>query len=249
MIAIPAVDIKGGKCVRLRRGEMDEETIFSDHPEEVAQQWEGKGAKRLHIVDLDGAVHGETFNIKTVEKVLKKISIPVQLGGGVRNLETISEYINMGIDKVILGTVAYKNPVLVGEACRCYKGKIIVSIDSKDDYISVEGWTEATRVRAIGLGKKFENMGVKAIIYTDINRDGMEQGPNIYAIERFAKELHVPVIAAGGISSTRDIEKLLVLEKYGVEGIIIGRALYTGLIDLAQANGIIDKAKVKKRDF
>ena len=207
MIAIPALDIKGGKCVRLRRGIMDEETIFFDHPEEVALQWEGKGAKRLHIVDLDGAVHGVTSNRKTVENILKKISIPVQLGGGIRNLGTIGVYINMGIDKIILGTVAYKNPVLVAEACRSYSGKIIVSIDSMDNHVSVEGWKEATRLEALELGKRFEDMGVDAIVHTDISRDGMEKGPNISAIRRFAKALNVPIIAAGGISSTRDIEK------------------------------------------
>jgi phosphoribosylformimino-5-aminoimidazole carboxamide ribotide isomerase len=235
LIVIPAVDIKGGKCVRLRQGLMDKETVFSDNPEEIALQWEERGAKKLHIVDLDGAVYGGTLNKKTVEKVLKQISIPIQLGGGIRNLRTIGEYIDMGIDQVILGTVAYKNPKLVEEACKRYTGKVIVSIDSRDNYISVEGWTESTQMVAIDLAKNFEHMGVYSIIYTDIKRDGMEVGLNLDAIRKFADALNIQVIAAGGISSLRDIEGLSTLEAYGVSGAIIGKALYSGAIRLEEA--------------
>ena len=240
MIVIPAVDIKGGKCVRLRQGLMDEETIFSDNPEEMALKWEEKGAKRLHLVDLDGAVKGETSNKEVVQNIVKAVSVPVQLGGGIRNMEIIEDYIDMGIDQVILGTVAYKNSDLVEEACKRYAGKIIVSIDSKDGYISIEGWTEQTRMAAIDLAKNFENMGVNSIIYTDIKRDGMENGPNLDAIRRFAGALNMQVIAAGGISSLRDIEDLSALEKYGVNGAIIGKALYSGLIKLEEAIAAVD---------
>ena len=240
MIIIPAVDIKGGKCVRLRQGLMDEETIFSDNPEEMALKWEEKGAKRLHLVDLDGAVKGEASNKEVVQNIVKAVSVPVQLGGGIRNMEIIEDYIDMGIDQVILGTVAYKNSDLVEEACKRYAGKIIVSIDSKDGYISIEGWTEQTRMAAIDLAKNFENMGVNSIIYTDIKRDGMETGPNLDAIRRFAGALNMQVIAAGGISSLRDIEDLSALEKYGVNGAIIGKALYSGLIKLEEAITAVD---------
>ena len=240
MIVIPAVDIKGGKCVRLRQGLMDEETIFSDNPEEMALKWEEKGAKRLHLVDLDGAVKGETSNKNVVQNIVKAVSVPVQLGGGIRNMEIIEDYIDMGIDQVILGTVAYKNSDLVEEACKRYAGKIIVSIDSKDGYISIEGWTEQTRMAAIDLANNFENMGVNSIIYTDIKRDGMESGPNLDAIRRFAGALNMQVIAAGGISSLRDIEDLSALEKYGVNGAIIGKALYSGLIKLEEAITAVD---------
>jgi len=240
LIIIPAVDIKGGKCVRLRQGLMDEETIFSDNPEEMALKWEEKGAKRLHLVDLDGAVKGEASNKEVVQNIVKAVSVPVQLGGGIRNMEIIEDYIDMGIDQVILGTVAYKNSDLVEEACKRYAGKIIVSIDSKDGYISIEGWTEQTRMAAIDLAKNFENMGVNSIIYTDIKRDGMETGPNLDAIRRFAGALNMQVIAAGGISSLRDIEDLSALEKYGVNGAIIGKALYSGLIKLEEAITAVD---------
>lgn len=240
MIVIPAVDIKGGKCVRLKQGLMYEETIFSDNPEEMALKWQEKGAKRLHLVDLDGAVNGETSNKKVVQNIVKVVSVPVQLGGGIRNMETIGEYIDIGIDQVILGTVAYKNPDLVDEACKRYENKIIVSIDSKDGYISIEGWTEPTQMAAIDLAKNFENMGVNSIIYTDIKRDGMESGPNLDAIKKFAGALNMKVIAAGGISTLKDIEDLSLLEKYGVNGAIVGKALYSGSIKLEEVIATVD---------
>jgi len=240
LIVIPAVDIKGGKCVRLKQGLMDEETIFSDNPEEMALKWQEKGAKRLHLVDLDGAVNGETSNKKVVQNIVKVVSVPVQLGGGIRNMETIGEYIDIGIDQVILGTVAYKNPDLVDEACKRYENKIIVSIDSKDGYISIEGWTEPTQMAAIDLAKNFENMGVNSIIYTDIKRDGMESGPNLDAIKKFAGALNMKVIAAGGISTLKDIEDLSLLEKYGVNGAIVGKALYSGSIKLEEVIATVD---------
>ena len=241
MIIIPAVDIKGGKCVRLEQGLMNKETIFSDHPEEMALLWERKGAERLHLVDLDGAVRGKPLNKRVVKNVIDAVSIPVELGGGIRDLDTIEEYINLGIDQIIIGTVAYKNPDLVEEACKRYSGKIIVAIDSKDNYVSVEGWTEPTSIIAIDLAKRFEDIGIATLIYTDIKRDGMRRGPDIDGIREFAKGINVAVIAAGGISSIKDIEDLLPLEEDGVSGIITGRALYDGSLKLEEAMDIINK--------
>jgi len=222
---------------------MNKETIFSNNPEEMAFQWKRKGARRLHIVDLDGAVYGKTVNKKAIKKILDTVSIPVELGGGIRDLDTIQEYIDLGIDKIIIGTIAYKNPHLVEMACKRYPGKIIVSIDSKDNYVSVEGWTEPTSITAIDLAKRFEGMGIAAFIYTDIKKDGMRSGPNIDGIRKFAKGINVEIIAAGGISSIKDIERLLLLKKYGVSGIITGRALYDGSINLEEAIDIIDKGR------
>ena len=241
MIIIPAVDIKGGKCVRLEQGLMNKETIFSDYPEKMALRWERKGAKRLHIIDLDGAVHGKAFNKKVIKKVVDTVSIPVQLGGGIRDLDTIGEYINLGIDNIIIGTTAYKNPKLLKMACKLYPGRIIIAIDSKDNYVSVEGWTERTSITSLDLANRFEDIGINSIIYTDIKRDGMKIGPNIDAIREFAKGINIPVIAAGGISSIKDIEDLLPLEEDGVSGIIIGRALYDGLIKIEEAIDIINE--------
>jgi phosphoribosylformimino-5-aminoimidazole carboxamide ribotide isomerase len=243
LIIIPAIDIKGGKCVRLEQGLMNRETIFSDHPEEIALQWERKGAKKLHIVDLDGAVYGKPFNKKDIKNILDTVSVPVELGGGIRYLDTIEEYIDLGIDQIIIGTIAYKNSNLVEVACKRYPGKIIVSIDVKDNYVSVEGWTEPTSIIAIDLAKRFEDMGIAAFIYTDIQRDGMRSGPNIDGIREFAKGINVEVIAAGGVSSMKDIEDLLTLQKDGVSGIITGRALYDGSIKLEEAIDIIDKGR------
>jgi len=238
MVIIPAVDIKDGKCVRLEQGLMHKETIFSDHPEEIAFEWERRGAERLHIVDLDGAVYGKPFNKKEIKKILDAVSVPVELGGGIRDLDTIEEYIDLGIDQIIIGTIAYKKLHLVEEACKRYPGKIIVSIDAKNNYVSVEGWTEPTSITAIDLAKRFENMGIAAFIYTDIQRDGMRSGPNIDGIRKFARSINVGVIAAGGVSSIKDIEDLLTLQKDGVSGIITGRALYDGSIALEEAINI-----------
>jgi len=243
MIIIPAVDIKGGKCVRLEQGMMARETTFSNHPEEMALEWEKKGAQRLHLVDLDGAVQGKAFNKEAIKRVVDTVSIPVQLGGGIRSLDSIEEYINLGVEKIIIGTGAYKNPELIEMACKHYPGRIIVAIDSRDDYVSVEGWTEATSTVAIDLAKRFEALGIIAIIYTDIGRDGMKTGPNTGAISKFAKNINIPVIAAGGIASIKDIEDLMPLEDDGVEGVIIGRALYDRSITLEEA---IDR--VRRRD-
>ncbi len=244
MLIIPAVDIKGGKCVRLEQGVMGRETIFSDHPEEMALQWERKGAQRLHLVDLDGAVSGRAVNTEAIRKVVDVVSVPVQVGGGIRDIDTIDEYIDLGAEWIVIGTGAYKNPEFVELACKRYPGRILLAIDSQDSYVSVEGWTEATRTPAIDLARKFERLGIGAIIYTDIKRDGMKTGPNIDAIRRFAKGVDIPVIAAGGVGSIKDIGVLIELEDVGVEGIIIGRALYDGSIGFEEALDVVEKGVV-----
>ncbi len=241
MIIIPAVDIKGGKCVRLEQGLMDRETIFSDYPEEMALKWERKGAERLHLVDLDGAVQGKPSNREVIKDVVDTVSIPVQLGGGIRDLHTLEEYINLGVDQIIIGTGAYKDPGLVETACKRYPGRIVIAIDSKDSYVSVEGWVEPTNIIAIDLAKRFEDMGINSIIYTDIKRDGMKRGPNIDAIRDLARVIEVPIITAGGISSIKDIGDISELEEDGVSGMIVGRALYDGSINLEQAIDILKK--------
>jgi phosphoribosylformimino-5-aminoimidazole carboxamide ribotide isomerase len=241
LIIIPAIDLKDGKCVRLEQGLMNRETIFSDHPEEIALQWERKGAKRLHIVDLDGAVYGKPYHKRIIKGILDMVSIPIELGGGIRDLDTIAYYLDLGIDKIILGTIALKNPGMIQDACIKYPDKIIISIDSKDNYVSVEGWTEPTGIIAIDLARRFEDIGIAAVIYTDIRKDGMRSGPNIDGIREFAKNINIGVIAAGGISSIKDIEQFLPLEELGVCGIITGRALYDGSIALEEAIDILNK--------
>jgi phosphoribosylformimino-5-aminoimidazole carboxamide ribotide isomerase len=239
LIIIPAVDIKGGKCVRLEQGRMDRETVFSDLPEEMALQWERKGAQRLHLVDLDGAVQGRAVNKEAVKRVAAAVSIPLQLGGGIRDLETIGDYISLGVESVILGTQAYKKPDFVKAACAEYPGRIIVGIDSRGNSVSVEGWTESTTVTGVDLGKRFEDLEISAIVFTDITRDGMKKGPNIAATREFAQNVHIPIIAAGGIGSIQDVEDVLALEGDGVRGMIIGRALYDGSICFEKAIDII----------
>jgi phosphoribosylformimino-5-aminoimidazole carboxamide ribotide isomerase len=244
MLVIPAVDIKGGKCVRLEQGAMDRETVFSEHPEQMAVQWEMKGAEKLHIVDLDGAVTGRPVNKKVIQRITKRLSIPVELGGGIRSLDAIEEYIDLGIDDVIIGSAAYKDPDLVTAACERFPGRIIVGIDTRDEHVAVQGWTESTGVSAIEMAKGFEGVGVKSFIYTDIARDGMKSGPNIGSIRRFVRATTLPVIAAGGISSVKDIEELVGLQGDGLKGIIIGRALYDGLIDLEYILHVVNSNKM-----
>lgn len=244
MLIIPAVDIKGGKCVRLEQGAMDRETIFSEHPEQMAIQWEMKGAKKLHIVDLDGAVTGRPVNKKFIQRITESLSIPVELGGGIRSLDAIEEYIDLGIDDVIIGSAAYKDPDLVTAACERFPGRIIVGIDTRDEHVAVQGWTESTDVSAIEMAKGFEGVGVKSFIYTDIARDGMKSGPNIESIRSFARATTLPVIAAGGVTSIKDIEELLTLKVDGLGGVIIGRALYDGVIDLEYILHVVNKRKM-----
>ncbi len=235
MLIIPAIDIKNGKCVRLKQGRMSDETIFSDKPEEMAKKWFECGAERLHLVDLDGAVSGRPVNRKTIRKIVEAVPIPVQLGGGVRDMETLGAYFDLGLQYVILGTVAHKNPDFVKEACRAYPDRIILGIDARNNRIAVEGWTEEIDLTPGDLAGRFENDSLAAIIYTDINRDGMRTGCNVEATGALAEKTRIPVIASGGISEMDDVLRILPLAANGVMGLITGRALYDGSLDLAEA--------------
>ena len=235
MIVIPAIDLKEGKCVRLEQGLMERDTVFSDNPGAQARAWQDQGAELLHIVDLDGAFAGEPKNRSAIEAILGAITIPAQLGGGIRDLATIEAYLSLGLSRVIIGTAAQRNPALVEEACRKFPGRIVVGIDAKNGMVAVQGWAEVTDITAIELAKKFEGFGVSAIIYTDISRDGMMQGVNIDATRQLAEAISIPVIASGGLSTLADIEKLMAIESSGVIGAITGKAVYTGAIDLAEA--------------
>ncbi len=235
MIVIPAIDIKKGKCVRLTRGIKASETVYSDDPTGMAKRWVSKGAAFLHVVDLDGAFDGRPQNIVTIREIINSVDVPVQVGGGIRSLTTIESYINMGINRIILGTVALENPVLLTEACRKYPGKIAVAIDVKDAKVAVAGWTKTAEVSAIDFVKRLEGVGVAIIIYTDTYRDGTEVGISLEGIRQVAEATTVPVIASGGVSNIEDIKRLLVLQDYGVVGVITGRAIYTGSLDLEEA--------------
>lgn len=235
MIVIPAIDLKEGRCVRLEQGLMEKDTVFCDSPAEQARVWQEQGAELLHIVDLDGAFAGEPKNRASIEAIVKAIGIPTQLGGGIRDLATIEAYLSLGIGRVIIGTAAQRNPELVREACLRFPGRIVVGIDAKNGLVAVQGWAEVTGVTAVELAKRFEGYGVSAIVYTDISRDGMMQGPNIEATRGLAEAISIPVIASGGVSSLRDIEQLLTVEASGVTGVITGKAIYTGALNLAEA--------------
>ncbi len=235
MIVIPAIDLKEGKCVRLEQGLMEKDTVFCDDPAAQAREWQRQGAELLHIVDLDGAFAGMPVNRAAIEGIVKALSIPTQLGGGIRDIPTIEAYLSLGIGRVILGTAAQRNPALVEEACRLFPGRIVVGIDAKNGLVAVQGWAEVTGITAVELAKKFEGYGITALIYTDISRDGMMQGPNIEATRALAAAISIPVIASGGVSSLQDIENLMAIESAGVTGVITGKAIYTGAFKLADA--------------
>ena len=241
MIVIPAIDLKDGRCVRLEQGLMERDTVFCDDPAVQALEWQGQGAELLHMVDLNGAFAGIPKNRDSIEKIVKSVSIPTQLGGGIRDLPTIAAYLELGVGRVILGTIAQQNPELVREACRLFPGRIVVGIDAKNGMVAVQGWAEVTGISAIDLAKKFEGYGVAAVIYTDIARDGMLSGPNIGATRELADSISIPVIASGGVSTLRDIEDLMAIESHGVVGVITGKAIYTGAIKLAEALALTKK--------
>lgn len=242
MLIIPAIDIRAGKCVRLIQGKADAETVFSDDPVSMALNWESKGAEFLHIVDLDGAFSGEPKNLDIVEKIVKSISIPIELGGGIRNKSSIDRVFQLGVYRAILGTSALKDPDFVSEMCDLYEEKIAIGIDAKDGKVAIKGWTEIEEKTAIDLANEMKKCGVKTIIYTDIARDGMLTGPNIQATKNLAMAVSgVDIIASGGVSSIDDIRKLKEIEPYGVTGVIIGKALYTGNIQLEEALLMVEK--------
>lgn len=231
----PAIDLKDGKCVRLLRGEMDKATIFSDSPASQAAVFEKQGFEWLHIVDLNGAFEGKPVNESAVKSILERVSFPVQLGGGIRDMNMIATWLEAGVSRVILGTAALRNPHLIKEACRLFPGQIAVGIDAKGGLVAINGWAEVTGQKAVDLAKKFEDVGVAAIIYTDINRDGAMQGPNFEETIALASALTTPVIASGGISSVEDIARYKTAQDDGIEGCILGRALYEGAIDPTKA--------------
>ncbi len=235
MIILPAIDLKEGKCVRLEQGLMDKDTVYNDNPGEQARLWQEQGGEFLHIVDLDGAFAGVPKNKAAIEAIVKAIDIPSELGGGIRDMQTIEAYLELGIDRVILGTVAKENPALVEEACKAFPGQIVVGIDAKDGLVAVRGWADVTEKKATEMAKEMEAFGVEAIIYTDIARDGMMQGPNIEATKALAESINIPVIASGGLSTLDDIRRLMAIEASGVTGVITGKAIYSGAIDLREA--------------
>lgn len=232
MIIYPAIDIKDGRCVRLVQGKFNDVTVYSDHPVEMASKFEQLGAQYLHVVDLDGARLGEPQNIAAISEMAVKLGIPIQLGGGIRSIEMMEIILCKGIQRVILGTSAVKDPELVKKAVQTFGSSLAVAIDAKDGLVAIEGWAKTSEFTAIGFAKKMEDLGAKIIIYTDISRDGMLKGPNLKAMEDMAKAVNIDVIASGGVTSIQDIKNL---KEIGVSGAIVGKALYTGDIDLQEA--------------
>ena len=238
MTIFPAIDLRGGKCVRLFKGDFDQETVFSDQPAEVAQQWQAQGAQFLHLVDLDGARAGHSENLATVREILAAVTIPVELGGGIRTLENIDEVLALGVRRVILGSVAVRDPELVAAVCAKYGDRIVVGIDAKDGIVAVDGWGVSGDVDVITLAKRMKQAGVRTIIYTDISRDGTLAGVNVEATAKLARESGVHVVASGGVRDVRDIEALKPYEKDGIEGVIVGKSIYTGSLSLPEALAI-----------
>jgi len=236
MQIIPAIDLKEGKCVRLRQGLMDDSTVFSDSPVDVATKWVEQGAKRIHLVDLDGAFAGKPVNADIVHAIAEKHpDVVLQIGGGVRNRETVATYIDAGVKFVIIGTLAVNEPEFVGKIAGEFSENIIVGLDAKDGWVATDGWAKVSNVNVIDLAKKFQGDGVQSIIYTDIARDGMMQGVNIEATQKLAEAIDIPVIASGGVTNMEDVKQLLNVEKSGIEGVITGRAIYEGTLDFAEA--------------
>ena len=239
----PAIDIRGGKCVRLFKGDFAQETVFSDSPAAMAKQWAAQGAEYLHLVDLDGARAGRPENLATVKDILAAVTIPVELGGGIRTMENIDEVLKLGVRRVILGSVAVRDPELVREACAKYGDRIVVGIDAKDGIVAVDGWGVSGDVDVITLAKKMKDAGVRTIIYTDISRDGTLSGVNVEATAKLARESGVDVVASGGVKDLADIRALLPYERDGIEGVIVGKSIYTGSLDLRKAIALAAKGE------
>jgi phosphoribosylformimino-5-aminoimidazole carboxamide ribotide isomerase len=243
MLLIPAIDLKDGHCVRLQQGDMAKATTFSEDPAAMARQWLDKGARRLHLVDLNGAFAGKPQNFAAVKAILKAVGddIPVQLGGGIRDLDTIEKYIDGGLRYVIIGTAAVKNPGFLKDACTAFGGHIIVGLDAKDGKVATDGWSKLTGHEVVDLARKFEDWGVESIVYTDIGRDGMLTGINVDATVKLAQALTIPVIASGGLAGIADVEKLCAVEDEGIEAVICGRAIYSGDLDFVKAQARADE--------
>jgi len=235
MMIIPAIDLKEGKCVRLLQGDPGQKTVYSEDPVQMARHWEGKGAECLHVVDLDGAFSGFPVHLDLIEKITQTVQIPIQVGGGMRSLETIGAVLERGAQKVILGTKAVVSPDFLEEACRRFERRILLGIDARGGYVSVEGWIKSTSLRAIEFARQVSHCPLGGIIYTDISRDGMLEGPNLLALGEMTEATSLPLIASGGISSLEDVRAIMALEGKGVMAMIIGKALYSGRIDLSGA--------------
>lgn len=241
MLLIPAIDLKNGQCVRLRQGRMEDDTVFSDNPVATAQRWVDAGCQRLHLVDLDGAFAGEPKNAEVIRAICATFpDLPIQIGGGIRELATIEAYLEAGIQYTIIGSAAVRNPQFVKQACKAFAGHIIVGLDAKNGKVAVDGWAEVSELGAIELGKQFEDDGVESIVYTDISRDGMMQGVNVEATAELGSSVNIPVIASGGVASIEDIKQLYARKEDGIAGSILGRAIYEGTLDLAQAQAWVD---------
>ena len=243
MLLIPAIDLKDGQCVRLRQGLMEDATVFSDKPVDMALHWVAHGARRLHLVDLNGAFAGKPQNLGAIKAILAAVSedVPVQLGGGIRDLDTIETYLDLGLSYVIIGTAAIKNPQFLRDACDAFPNQIIVGLDAKDGMVATDGWAKVTKYHVTEMGQRFADYGVNSIIYTDIGRDGMLSGVNIEATVKLAEAVSVPVIASGGLTNLDDIRALCEVESSGVEGAVTGRAIYEGAIDFKQAQDLADE--------
>lgn len=251
MLLIPAIDLKDGRCVRLKQGDMNQATVFSDDPAEMALHWLEQGARRLHLVDLNGAFAGKPVNESAVKKIIRVVQdyaedndleeIPVQLGGGIRDLDTIERFLDHGLSYVIVGTAAVKNPGFLQDACGAFAGHIIVGLDARDGKVATDGWSKLSRHNVIELAQKYEGYGVESIVYTDIGRDGMMSGVNIDATVNLARAVRIPIIASGGVHDIRDVEALCEVQHEGIEAVICGRSIYEGTLDLEQAQARADE--------
>ncbi len=247
MIVIPAVDLKDGRCVRLSQGRMDQETVYSEHPVQIAKHWESKGAERIHVVDLNGAVAGKPLHQSVIKEIVRSIQIPIEVGGGIRDFDTIENYLSSGVRWVILGTAAFKNRPFLEKACHRFPERVILGIDAKGGRVAIQGWNEVVSLEAIDLAKQVEGMGLSAIIFTDIERDGMSTGLNFESTRNLTRSTSIPVIASGGVSRIEDIEHLLALEPDGIIGVVVGRALYAGSLDLEEAIRLVKKSEVSSQ--
>ncbi|MCU7799785.1 MAG: 1-(5-phosphoribosyl)-5-[(5-phosphoribosylamino)methylideneamino]imidazole-4-carboxamide isomerase [gamma proteobacterium symbiont of Lucinoma myriamae] len=246
MILIPAIDLKDGQCVRLRQGRMDDDTVFSDNPVEMAGRWYGSGARRLHLVDLNGAFEGKPVNGEIIQEITKTYpDLPVEIGGGIRTIETVEAYLDAGVAYVIIGTKAVEDPDFVTQLCKEFPGNVIVGLDALDGKVAIKGWAEVSDVDLFDLSKRFENDGVDAIIYTDISRDGMMQGANVANTAALAEAISIPVIASGGIHDLKDVEAICKVAHHGISGAITGRAIYEGTLDFAAGQQLADDLLAK----
>jgi phosphoribosylformimino-5-aminoimidazole carboxamide ribotide isomerase len=235
MDVIPAIDLLGGRCVRLYQGDYSQAEVFDDNPVAVAQRWANQSIQWLHLVDLDGAKAGYPVNLEAIAEIVRSVDVPVQVGGGLRDRESVATLLDLGVQRIILGTVAVEQPQLVAELCQAFLARIVIGIDARDGWVATRGWVETSTVKATDLAKQMANLGASAIVYTDIHRDGTLQGPNLDALREMAEAATIPIIASGGISTVTDLLSLLSLEPSGVKGVIIGRALYTGAVSLKEA--------------